>query len=85
MTPPVIRNVFGVSRAPDSQRITLTPDAVWILMAAPIEAAVFGVGDPSSFQHSMWEKGCLSSSSALGLCLASTNMQRTKSLAASEQ
>lgn len=42
------------------------------------------VQTPGRFQHRIWEKGCLSSSSALGLCLASTKMQLMKSRAWSE-
>lgn len=42
------------------------------------------VQKPGRSQHRIWEKGCLSSSSALGLCLASTKMQRMKSRAWSE-
>ncbi|TNN36665.1 hypothetical protein EYF80_053162 [Liparis tanakae] len=39
---------------------------------------------PGRLQHRLWEKGCLSSSSAPGRCLASTKMQLTKSRAESE-
>lgn len=42
------------------------------------------VQKPRRSQHSIWEKGCLSSSSALGLCLASTKMLRMKSRAWSD-
>lgn len=46
--------------------------------------SVVQVQKPGRFQHRIWEKGCLSSSSALGLCLASTKMQLMKSRAWSE-
>lgn len=44
----------------------------------------FKVQKGSGTQTRIWEKGCLSSSSALGRCLASTKMQRMKSRACSE-